>query len=336
VPKRPCTQRAEWRLQPGKPAERLSEHYQLDCDYGTALITIYKESDSIEPIYLCESHVAEVARPVKNAVVRDPAAEATDTRKRTKREDRAKREDRIRPAEVPSEVKASPAAAKPGRVTKDPLVKAPVRDLTYGSSAKALVDEAIWNLASGDCEIYRTALRQGKPAIEAAQAAGGQLAIVHRKIGEYTLTIEALLSESTARINAAEVINKPLEQATLEIIGSSTMGDAEKDAAVGHLGALQESLNRGLNQEITPLQAHRVACAVGDRANWGASADPSEELKPAYRAVYSNVRNAIIAAVPDALSVVERLANLYVAKAELEDAPQPKLSHHADSVSLAT
>ena len=198
------------------------------------------------------------------------------------------------------------------------------------------MDEAIWNLASGDGEIYRTLLRQGKPAIEAANAAGGQLAIVHRKIGEYTLTIEALLSESTARISAAEAINKPLEQATLEIIGNSAMGDTEKDAAVEHLGALQESLNRGLNRELTALQAHRVACAVGDRANWGASSDLSEELKPAYRAVYSNARNALVAAVPDALSVLERLANLYVAKAELEDAPQLKLSHHADSVSLTT
>ncbi len=198
------------------------------------------------------------------------------------------------------------------------------------------MDEAIWNLATGDYEIYRSALRQGKTTIEAAQAAGGQLAIIHRKISECTLTVEALLSESKARINAVEVIHKPLEQAILEIIGSSAMGEAEKDAAIEQLETLQESLNRGLHQEITPLEAHKIACAIGERAKWGASAGLSEELKPAYRAVYSNVRNAIAAAVPDAINIVERLANLYAAKADIENAPQPKLPHHADSVSITS
>jgi hypothetical protein len=62
VPKRPCTNRAEWRLLPGKAAQRLSAHYQLGCDYGTPLITIFKASDGNEPIYLCEGHVSEIER----------------------------------------------------------------------------------------------------------------------------------------------------------------------------------------------------------------------------------------------------------------------------------
>ena len=346
MPKRPCTHRAEWRLLPGKPAERLSAHYQLGCDYGTPLITIYSQSDGNEPIYLCESHATEVGRSSTNgAGGRPSAAQATTTNNQTTNNNQTNGEDRIKRAEVEDakpngsarpEIMASPAAAKSGRATADPVIRTPVRDLTYGNSAKALVDETIWNLAPGDYDVYRTALQQGKSAIEAAQAAGGQLAIVHQKISEYTLKIEALLSESKARINAAEVINKPLEQATLEIIGTSTMDDAEKDTAMEQLGALQESLNRGLHQEITPLQAHLIACEIGERANWGARSDLSEELKPAYRAVYTNVRNAIVAAVPDALNVVERLANLYVARAELESAPQVKLSHHSDGVSITS
>lgn len=391
VPKRPCTQRAEWRLTPGKPAERLPGHYQLDCDYGTALITIYKESDSIEPIYLCENHAKEVGGPAKSASGSAPAARATETKRpakdanrakievrarnenqtnsenqiksdsqikienqttieaqtkietHTKIETKTKGEERIQPVEVggtkpndsvPPEVKSSGMPAKPGGSTKDPVVRAPARDLAYGSSAKALVDEAIWNLASGDYEIYRAALRQGKTTIEAAQAAGGQLAIIHRKIGECALTVEALLSESKAKINAVEVIHKPLEHAMLEIIGNGAMGEAEKDAAIEELETLQESFSRGLHQEITPLEAHRIACAIGERAKWGASAGLSEELKPAYRALYSNVRNAIAAAVPDAVNIVERLANLYAAKADIENTLQPKVSHHADSVSI--
>lgn len=337
MPKRPCTQRAEWRLLPGKPAERLSAHYQLGCDYGTALITIFKESDSNEPIYLCESHATAVGGSGKPcAGGRTGANQATDTSNLTKGEDR------IRPAEVRDpkpngsvlpEAKASRAAAKSGRTTIEPLLRAPVRDLTFGNSAKAMVDEAIWNLAPGDYEAFRIALQQGKPAIEAAQAAGGQLAIVHRKISEYTLKIEALLSESNATIKAVELINKLFEEAMLEIIGNSTMDDAQKDRVIQQLGAFQESLNRGLSQEITPLQALRIACAIGERANWGATSDLPEELKPLSGAVYTELRNAIIAAVPDALSLIERLTNLYVAKSELENARQPNPSHDCDAVS---
>ena len=190
------------------------------------------------------------------------------------------------------------------------------------------MDEAIWNLATGDYELYRTALENGKSTIEAAEAAGGQIAIIHRRIAEYTTKIEALLSESSAKIEV-EVINKPLEQATLDIIGNDGISEVKKDAAIDQLGALQESLNRGLSQEMTPLQAYRIAHVVGKRANWGTSADLPEELKPAHGAVYTNLRNAIAAAVPDAINLIERLANLYVVKAELENAPQ----RHCESVS---
>jgi hypothetical protein len=182
-------------------------------------------------------------------------------------------------------------------------------------------------MAAGDYDAYAAALRQGKTAAEAAQAAGGQLAVVHRKITEYTLKIERVLSESKAVITVGEAIDKPLERAMLEIIGNGTINDTEKDAAVDQLGALQEEIKRGLAREITPLQAHRIARLIGDRAQWGARSCLSEELKPAYGAVYTSVRNTVRAAVPEAQDLDERLANLHAAKWDLENVPTAKASH---------
>jgi hypothetical protein len=328
VPKRPCTHRAEWRLLQGKPPQHLSAHYQLDCDHGTALITIYEEGDGGDPIYLCDSHAAAMGRTDNScAGVRSIESQSADISNPTKSDDRTQAPEfaAAEPgASVTSEAVGSPAAAKVGRELSDSSFGGRVRDLTFGNSAKALVDETIWNLATGDYEVYTAALRQGKSAAEAAQAAGGQLAIVHCKISEYTLKIEAVLSESKAAINVGDVIDKPLEHAMLEIISNAAMGDAEKDAAIDQLGGLQEWINRGLDREITPLQAHRIARAVADRANWGARSCLSEELKPAYREVYGNIRSAIRAAVPDAYDLEERVANLYAAKCDLENAPTAK------------
>lgn len=196
--------------------------------------------------------------------------------------------------------------------------RAPARDLTYGNAAKAMVDEVIWNMAAGNYQAYRTALQQGKSAAEAAQAAGGQVAVVHRKISDYTLKLEAVLSESKAIISIPEAIDKPLEQAMLEIISNGAMSDSEKDSAIQQLGALQEWIKHGLNGYMTPAQAHQIILAVGDRQNWGRPVDVSENLKTAYRALYGSLKIAIRSAVPGAQNLQERLTNLYAAKSDLE------------------
>jgi hypothetical protein len=333
VPKRPCTQRAKWRLLRGQRAQHLSEHYQLECDYGTRLLAIYKEGD---PVFLCEAHAATIGQSDDNCIagVRSIEVESIDAN------DAPKNKDRVHTPQFAVPTPSSPApkpsappetlksvAAKVAREAIDPPFKEPARDLTYGDATKALVDETIWNMAPGDFEAYSSALRQGKTAAEAAQAAGGQLAIVHRKISEYTLKIEAVLSKSKVVISVADAIDKPLERAMLEIIGNSAMSDTQKDNAIDHLGAFQEQLNRGLNREITLLQAHRIACLIRDRACQGATSDLSEELKPAYRAVYTSVRNVIRAAVPQAHDLDERLANLCAAKSDLENVPAAKTSY---------
>jgi hypothetical protein len=181
-----------------------------------------------------------------------------------------------------------------------------------------MVDEAIWNMATGNYQAYRTALQQGKSAAEAAQAAGGQLAVVHRKISDYTVRLEAVLSESEAIINTGEAIDKPLERALLEIISNGTMSDLEKDAAIHQLGALQEWVKHGLHGHITPLQANRITLAMGDRLNWGGTSAVLEEFKPAYRALYSSLKSAICTAVPEVQNLYDRLTNLYAVKSDLE------------------
>src|SRR5260370_25772505 len=117
-------------------------------------------------------------------------------------------------------------------------------------------------MATGDLQVYRTALEQGKTASEAAQAAGGQLAVIHQKIGDYTVKLEAILSEAKATINAGEAVDKPLENAVLETIGDGAMSDTEKDTAVQQLGAIQAWVKQGLQGEMTPRQAHPIQLAI--------------------------------------------------------------------------
>jgi hypothetical protein len=210
------------------------------------------------------------------------------------------------------------AEPKAGRGTTDASAKSRTRDLTFGNPAKAMVDEAIWNLAAGDYEVYRTALQQGKSAREAAQAAGGQLAVMHQKISDYTLKLEAVLSEAKATINVGETIDKPLEQATLEIIGNEALSDSEKDAGIQQLGATQEWVKQGVQGEITALQANQIILRIGERLNWGGSTEVPEELKAVYRMLNGNLKTAICAATPKAQNFQERLINLYAAKSEVD------------------
>jgi hypothetical protein len=233
------------------------------------------------------------------------------------------------PAETKQKDSASPKpspalpAAKTVRSVIDGPARSRVRDLTFGDSAKAVVDEAIWNLATGDFEAYRTALQQGKSVKEAAQAAGGQLAVIHQKAGEYALKIEEFLNGSNATISVAETIDKPLEQSMLEIISNGEMNDAEQDAAIQRLGAVQEWVKHGLQGDMTLPQANRILLAIGERLNWGGAADVAEECRPVYRTLYGNLKTAIRAAVPDVQNLHDRLTNLFAAKSEFDKQLQP-------------
>ena len=64
LPRGVCTNRSEWRLPPRKPAERLSPHYRLECDFGTSLAVSWK-NDGAEPIYVCAGHAKELGYSVE-------------------------------------------------------------------------------------------------------------------------------------------------------------------------------------------------------------------------------------------------------------------------------
>jgi len=321
VSKRHCTSRAKWRLKTGKPAEALSAHYRLDCDYGTAVIICWEQGGS-EPIYVCESHAKQLGRSREHCPdARIITTQSDHDNDPTKCEDRTQIEEvaGTKPkGSASSEAARNLADVKVGRAIADRSVRSPARDLILGNSAKAMVDEGIWNMATGDYQAYRTALQQGMSGTEAAQAAGGQLAVIHRKIGDYTLKLEAVLSESKATINVGEAIDKPLEQAMLEIISNVIMNDLEKDAAIQQLGTLQKWAKNGLQGDITPLQTNRIMLAIGDRLNWGGTTGVSKEFKPVYRALYGSLKTAIWTAVPEARNLHDRLTNLYAAKSDLE------------------
>lgn len=355
MPKRNCTGRAAWRLQTGKPPAAISSHYRLDCDFGTPVIVCWKQGGT-EPIYVCESHAQELGpsrehgpeariltaeQERKDAAIQDEERSQipvqVQTQPKTKVEAKAETKGRTQTeGEAQTQTQnqkiggaksnGSATVKTEGEVTEkkvrrtapDAAPKSRVRDLTFGDSAKAMVDEAIWNLAIGDCEAYRTAIQAGKSADEAAQAAGGQLAVIHQKIGEYTLKLETVLSAAKATVSLGAAVDKPLEKAMLEVISNEAMGDSEKDRAIQQLGAIQEWVKRGLQREITPLQANQIAMAIGERLNWGGSSDVSDEFKPVYRELYGGLKTAIRTAVPEAQNLHDRLTNLKAAKSDLD------------------
>ena len=314
--KRHCILRAEWRLLRGQPAQPLSGHYRLGCDYGTPLVTIYTNGD---PVFLCGSHATAIGRPNDDCIsgVRLLEAQSADDTHPPEDNQQKPTESAVAKDSVSLPTEASLPAAK---VRRDPGAskKRPVPDFTYGDPSKALVDEAIWNLPAGDLDVFKAELQQGRLLIEAAQSAGGQFAIIHRKIAEYTLKIEAILSESKARIDVYNVIDAPFDDAMVEIIGNVKLSETERDRAIDCLGAFQAEVKHGLDREITPLQAHRIVRIVGDRGNWGIGVGPSEELKPVFRAIYRSVRRALDVAAPEAKDINERLMNLNAAKCDLE------------------
>lgn len=210
------------------------------------------------------------------------------------------------------------AKTKLGRSAINQSVGAQTRDITYGNPAKALIDEDIAHVATGDFEAYKSALRAGKTPAEATQAAGGRFASVNQRINEYAPRLEQMLAQSTKTIPVVDAIDAPLHQAALDIINNRAMTDAEKDTAITQIGALQKSLKEGLGKNITPLELNRIKQQIGNRVNWGGNVSVTDEVKPAYRSLYGNFNRLINQAVPEAAGINERLSNLLSAASDLE------------------
>jgi hypothetical protein len=159
--------------------------------------------------------------------------------------------------------------------------------------------------ANSTSEAHRKAARR-------AQSPAERCAAINRLISELATQLENILSQSETTIAVANTIDIALEQATLEIIQNHALTEPQKDATIQQLGALQESLKQDVGQEITPLRAHQIKQTVGDFS-------VADEARPAYRAVYDSLENAIHTAAPKAKHLEKRLANLLKMKAELEN-----------------
>lgn len=192
------------------------------------------------------------------------------------------------------------------------------RDVTYGNPAVAIMDNGITSPFTGDLEAYKNALRTGATPDDALVAAGGRVGQVTQKIQQIAPQVDQALSKSTVPIKVADVIDKPLEDAMADITGNRAMTAAEKDAAVTQLGALQQSLKEGLGDTITPLQANQIKQAIGARVNWAGNIAVTDEVKPAYRAVYGSLKTAVNRAVPEVASINENLSNLLSAQTDLQ------------------
>lgn len=208
--------------------------------------------------------------------------------------------------------------SKLARGTINESLGASARDVTYGNPARALEDEGINSWITGDLEKYKDTLRATGDAGAAENAAGGRFAAVSQRVRDLAPQLDAALKASKAQIPVANVIDKPLDDAASKIITNRAMTQAEKDTAISQLGALQQSLKEGLSNTITPLQANQIKQAIGSRVNWAGNIAVTDEVKPAYRAVYGSLKNAVNSAVPDAAPLNERLENLLAAKTDLE------------------
>jgi hypothetical protein len=202
------------------------------------------------------------------------------------------------------------AASKFGRSFINESMGATGRDVIYGNPAKAITNEGVLSPFTGDIE-------KVKAAGGDLTAAGGRLGDVAGRIRQLQPQLNAALSSSTQTLRVADVIDKPLTDAMNDIIGNSAMTDAEKMAAISQLGGLQASLKQGLGDEITPLQANQLKNLIGSRVRWNGTNAVGDEVKPAYKAVYSALKDGVNDTVPEVADLNERLTNLHAAQDDL-------------------
>lgn len=210
------------------------------------------------------------------------------------------------------------AGVKPSRGMMNASIGATARDVMYGNPAKALLREGIITPVTGDIELYKQALRNGASASDALVSAGGRVGAVSQRINQLAPQLESALQSSKQMIPVAQAIDKPLTDAAMSIITNRAMTEAEKDAAINQIGALQKALKEGLPNNITPLQANEIKQAVGDRVNWTGTTAVTDEVKPAYRTLYGSLKNAVNRAVPEAAGLNERLSDLLAAQGDLK------------------
>lgn len=139
-----------------------------------------------------------------------------------------------------------------------------------------------------------TPFTQRQPAT-AAQSSAESCEAIDRQIADLNSQRESILAESDATIDLVAVIHASFEQAILDIIGSATMNDVQKDATIARMEELQKSLKLSAGPCASLLEAHRMkgSLAACLSTNLGLPGD----LKPAYRALHDNLEKAVHAAL---------------------------------------
>ena len=69
----------------------------------------------------------------------------------------------------------------------------------------------------------------------------------------------------------------------------------------------------------TPSQLQAIKQSVGNRVSWGGNISVTDEVKPAYKALYGSLKDAINSAVPESAPLNERLSNLLAAHNDLDN-----------------
>ena len=215
-------------------------------------------------------------------------------------------------------VASSVLSSKLARGMVNASVGTTARDVTYGNPAVGMLKANVTSPITGDLELYKNALRSGATPEQALVAAGGRVSQVAQKIQQLAPQLDHALASSTTPIKVADAIDKPLMQAMSEITNNRAMTEAEKMGAISQLGELQRSLKEGLGDTITPLEANQIKQAIGNRINWAGNVAVTDEIKPAYRAVYGSLKQAVNKAVPGSAQINEDLTNLLAAQTDLE------------------
>lgn len=307
LPKSNCPNRSEWRVLPGKSPERLSPYYQIGCEFGSALILSWRNEGS-EPVYVCGEHAKQFEYCGARASGSEASSETNEKEEEMASEDGA----------VPSAAPVAVAVPVPVPVTVPSAVPSTVPLPVSVPVAVAAPRQEFPALPKVETSTPEDRHKAARPARSPAE----QRAAIDQLISDLTTQLETAISQSNAAISVAVAIDAPLEQAALAIIGSPELSDAQKDASVQALGALQESLKQGAGQDITALQAHQIRQVVEHRLSGGS--DVAEEAKAGYRAVHESLESAIRAAAPRAKHLEERLANLLKMKEETESSSKAR------------
>lgn len=141
----------------GKTAVRLSSHYQLGCDFGTALM-FARENGRNPPVYLCESHANQVGLSDENG---KRVLELTE--------------------HPTNSVRSGGAADAQVRFEKEPVAVAvaPASNPAAGDAAEVLAHEAIGDMPPENFEAYGTAFKLPNSSATTQETQAGESELVH-------------------------------------------------------------------------------------------------------------------------------------------------------------